>query len=734
MRCSGCGFCITVNPKSVSWKCNVCGSSMLLDAEDFLLHQYGAPGRDVRPEQVKMGVLVEEVLLNQEIALIEAPVGSGKSDGYGIPAFISASDKSKYVVLPTTRLGPKLSKDTKIKRRIVISTAKKNLQHQIAEKDLPYIRQRHGADVKIALFKGKSNYACRFKVDMLKDPDKEKMHAWLDKNKTEDITQYVGVRPPYFGDITAEDCIGSSCAYAQALGGKPPLCGYRRARQEAKDASIIVTNHHVVAQDLKLGPNRLLGAYTALIIDEAHQLPGSLRAAFSEHITQGAPSKLTRLIDRASIEGKFSSTLKMQWDAMFSNVSTYQGELKRDPFGKPAADAVATLDELRSVVTKQATEFGWVENPRDDEESSVSKLSEDEKMFLSNLLSIRKRCEALTSALRSSAEPDANTVIFATQEKQQRTVSVCPINTGPLVGPKLQLIPSIVLTSGTITLNNSFNEIKYQLGLNWSHYAEGTAKHPAKKINELILKTPFDYGKQAFLYTPTHMPMPVGETSPARGAYIAAVVEECARLIEASRGNAFILFTAKKDQEDVYAGLLNKGVTLPLILHSGDAETALQLFKNTPDSTLLGLKSFWEGVDIQGQKLQLVIIPKLPFSSPTDPVVRARTDKCVRELMEQEGMSEDKASKAAFRQVQIPQMLIDLRQGAGRLIRTKSDRGVLAILDPRIFTGTATRLPSPNQSVLNRNGYARDAIDAIGFTNQTIDFDLIAKGLKNWRK
>lgn len=705
---------------------------MLLDAEDFLLHQYGAPGRDVRPEQVKMGVLVEEALLNQEIALIEAPVGSGKSDGYGIPAFIAASDKSKYTVLPTTRLSGKLSKETKIKRRIVISTAKKNLQHQIAEKDLPFIKQRHGGDARIALFKGKSNYACRFRVDMLKDPDKEKMHAWLDKNTSEDLTQYTGQKPPYLADVTAEDCIGSSCAYAQSLGGKPPLCGYRRARQAAKDASIIVTNHHVVAQDLKLGPNRLLGLYTGLIIDEAHQLPASLRAAFSEHITQAAPTKLARLIDKASIAGSFAGTLKAQWDAMFSSVTASQGELKRDPFGRPAADAIATLGELYSVTTKQATEFGWVENPKDDEESPVSRLSEDEKMFLSNLLSIRKRCEALTSALKSSVEPDPNTVIFVTQEKQQRVVSVCPINTGPLVGPRLQLIPSIVLTSGTITINGSFNEIKHQLGLNWSSYADGSVKHPAKKINELILKNPFDYSKQAFLYTPTHMPMPVSETAPNRHAYIDALVTECARLIDASNGNAFVLFTSKKDQEDVYAGLLSKGLRQSLIMHAGDAETALQQFKNTPNSALLGLKSFWEGVDIQGQKLQLVIIPKLPFASPADPVVRARTDQCVKQLVA-EGMSEDAASKTAFRRVQIPQMLIDLRQGAGRLIRTKHDKGVLAILDPRIFTGTSSRLPNPNHSVLNRAGYAVEAIEAIGFTNQTTNFELIAKGLRSWK-
>lgn len=734
MRCSGCGFCITVNQKSVNWKCNVCGGGMLLDAEDFLLHQYGAPGRDVRPEQVKMGVLVEEVLFNQEIALIEAPVGSGKSDGYGIPAFIAASDKSKYKLLPTTRVSSTLAKDTKLKRRIVISTAKKNLQHQIAEKDLPFIKERHGGDARIALFKGKSNYACRFRVDMLKDPDKEKMHRWLDKNPAEDLTQYPGQKPIYFPDITAEECIGKSCAYAQSLGGKPPLCGYRRARQAAKDAAIVVTNHHVVAQDLKLGPNRLLGSYTALIIDEAHQLPGSLRAAFSEHITQGAPNKLARLIDKVSLAGSFAGTLKSQWDAMFANVQASQGELKRDPFGRPAADAVATLSELWDVTTKQAVEFGWVADPKEGEEDSpVSKLSDDEKLLLSSFLSIRKRCESLTSALRSAAEPDSNTVIFVTQEKQQRVVSVCPVNTGPLVGPRLQLIPSIVLTSGTITLNGSFNEIKYQLGLNWSAYAEGATKHPAKKINELILKNPFDYSRQAFLYTPTHMPMPVGETSPNRGAYISAVVDECARLIEASNGNAFVLFTAKKDQEDVYAGLLGKGLTQPLILHAGDAEVALQQFKNTPNSALLGLKSFWEGVDIQGQKLQLVIIPKLPFASPTDPVVRARTDQCIRELLA-EGVDEKDASKTAFRRIQIPQMLIDLRQGAGRLIRTKRDRGVLAILDPRIFTGSASIMPRPNHSPSGRYGYGKEAADAIGFNNQTIDFELIAKGLRSWNK
>jgi len=733
MRCVGCGFSMTVSDAPSTKACNACGKGLLFESDDFLLRQHGAPGRDVRLGQVEMGRMVEKVIREHSIAFIEAPVGSGKSDAYGVPAMIIAGRDSGYSLKNLKEKLPSKLADQKVVRpRIVISTAKKNLQHQIAEKDLPLIRRRHGEEsIGIALLKGKSNYACRLKADTALEPkDKIPFMNWLDSHPGEDLSDFVGKRPPYLFDVTAEDCVGKSCEYAYAEPGQEPKCGFWRSKLAAAKASILVTNHHVVAYDLRFGPGAILGPYTTLILDEAHQAPSSFRAAFSSSVSQNATTRLLRQIDSAGIGGGMDYAIRDAWKAMFAQLADTEGEIPRDPFGALGKESLTILSEILDESAKEASSLGWSSLPGWDITKTTGVA--DRKRLLA-VLSLKKNLERTAQTLNAAKEPSDNTVLYVnTTDKGHKKLTLAPISVGKLVGPKLQMIPSVILTSATMAINGKFDDAKYQMGLNWSSYHdEDGLPQTAKIIRELVLDTPFNYDKQALLYTPRHIPIPVGATSPDRPKYLAAVINECSRLIRVSNGNAFILFTSKQDLNDVHAGLLEDDLPQPMIVQEDDAASTLRAYMATPHSVLLGVKSFWEGVDVQGQKLQLVIILKLPFPPPTDPVLQARSRQLIAEQVAQ-GVSATTAQSAVFSRLQIPHMLTELRQGAGRLIRSKSDRGVLAILDSRMFTGNSKDNPLSNQA--GYRGYGKLVADATGFNRHVFDFEDISYVVTQWNE
>jgi len=675
-----------------------------------------------------MGRLVEKVIREHAVAFVEAPVGSGKSDAYGVPALLTVAKDSKYSIKGFTGTLPsRVAEQKTFKPRIVISTAKKNLQHQIAEKDLPYIRTRHGDGlIQISVLKGKSNYACRLKADTTLEPkDLREFTEWLDKNPSEDLGNFTGKRPPYMFDVTAEDCIGKSCKYAR--GGQ---CGYWNARQTAATASIIVTNHHVVAFDLRFGPCKVIGPYTTLILDEAHQAPASFRAAFSQGVSQNGVSRLVRQMDKAGIMGGLDTALKNAWKEMFDPLHSTEGEIPKDPFGSPGTETFEVMKELSVATQKEAEELGWSSKPDWDIED-IASLSDRDRIMA--ILALKKNTERTMSTLSLATDPGDNHVIYMTKsEKGHKKVTIAPISVGKLVGPKLQMIPSVIVTSATMAINGTFDDAKFQLGLNWASYndEDGAPKAP-KVIHELVLGTPFNYDKQAILYTPRHIPLPVGATSPDRERYVSALANECSRLIQASNGNAFVLFTAKQDLLDVHAALEEEGLPQPLIIQEDDAAATLRLFMSTPNSVLMGVKSFWEGVDVQGQKLQLVIITKLPFPALTDPVMQARSRQLIAEQVAQ-GVAPTTAQSAVFSKLQIPHMLTELRQGAGRLIRARTDKGVLAILDPRMFTGNSKDRPTPTQT--SYRGYGKLAADATGFRNHVFDFEVVQRVLAQWNE
>jgi len=688
---------------------------MAPDSDDYLLHGAGGLVKEVRLGQIEMGRLTERVLKDKNFAVVEGPVGIGKSFGYSVPAIQS-------------------------KKRIIISTAKKQLQHQLAYKDLPFLGERLEQAVTVALLKGKSNYACKVKGTSLAPNDAEQFFRWLDQSKNGDLTDWPGRKPAYWQDVTAEDCVGGKrCRFSKD-------CGYWRAKDQIKTAQIVVANHHVVAWDLRFGPQKLLGKYDALIVDEAHQAVSAFRGAYTKTVTPFSMKRVIKMGDRAGFNIGTYKALEDAWAAMFQEVKNAEGEIPGDPFGQAGDHAGKLLADLAIAVKKELAEHGASLADNEDDagyqpsparDSAWQAMDAQERDYVASLEMLAKAVDRPREALTAICAPDTNTVLYVnTTEKGHKIVNAAPVNIGSLVGPKLQMIDTVILTSATIAVNGSFADIKSQLGLTMpvKEYDDagvptGELK-PKRQIEELVLQSPFDYSSQAVLYTPWNMPMPVGTGKfevEQRAKYISAISQECKRLIKASNGNAFVLFTSAQDMKDVHAALLAEELETPLIVQAEDAESTLREYMRTPRSVILGLKSFWEGVDVVGDKLRLVIIVKLPFPMVSDPVIKARSRAIVAEGVAA-GQSEQTAERGVFQSVQIPGMLTDLRQGSGRLIRSKADKGVLAVLDPRIWTGNGKQLPIVGQK--DYRGYGGLCVAAIGFGNRTADFNFVTKYFK----
>lgn len=724
MKCV-CGYYVPAPKVNSDRLCEVCGQPLALDIEDMLLYGHNGLVKSVRPGQVEMGKLVDRLINENASGIIEGPVGIGKSFAYMLPAMLSG-------------------------KRILISTAKKQLQHQLYH-DAPQLAHHiEKPGLQTALLKGKSNYACLLRSDDIPDPDaREKVQNWLrNQAETGDIVEamafYGGRRPKFWFDITAEDCIGASCRLTK-------MCGYWRAKQQAKVAQVVIANHYVTAFDLRFGPFKLLPKYDVLVIDEAHQAPQAFRQAFAASVTPFVSMRILKAIDKCGLNTGHEKRLEDVWKEMFKRVESIDGEIPKDPFTDAGDEAIEILQAINKAATDGINDAGGkvsVTSGEDDDEEAPSGTKDYGAIV--NFTMLKKHLDRALGALRSAKEPDQNTVVYITTSpgpNKYKTVNVAPISVGSLIGSKLQQVPTVIVTSATITVNGNFDDIKKQLGMDYERQqanqpaptgpvtmaqAAGTVV-PTKAVETMVLESPFDYRRQAVLYTPKHIPLPVSGgsgnfVSDERSKYLNALTSEIARLLRASDGNAFILFSATSDAREVRERLEEEDLKgVHLIEQGDDAEAAFAEFKKTPRSAILGLKSFWEGVDVQGDKLRLVIITKLPFPMPSDPVIQARSRQEKKAAVER-GIAEREADGLVFRMIMIPQMITDLRQGAGRLIRSVTDRGVLAILDARVWTGSAKQ--APKLTDVSYRGYGATVVNALGFSQKTSDFTNVSKFLE----
>lgn len=642
-------------------------------ALDFLSDPRLGLVRERREPQLRMAKSVEDVLANGGVYLVEGPVGCGKTFAYLTPALLAAG------------------------RKVVIATAKKQLQDQVYEKDLPAIARvidpetlkkvlrggpENAPQLLCSVLKGKSNYVCQHQAkDYLQDAA---FRQFLQESQYGDFADYAGQVPPYLAKATAEECIGRVCDLSQT-------CGFIRLKDNVAQSRMVVINHHLLGLDMALGLGKLVGgAYTVLVVDEAHKLVEGIRNAFTVRVAEKSIERLHGLMSRTSwIERAPINAAKPVWGNLFDGLENKHyrdAHLREIPvFPRGVEDAVAALGLIENDLNGIMENYGIEVDASDpDVHTAIANADcmDDTKHHLALVGRARRRVDEMGEALEimqgrvkaiKGEDPEdyemrkdrilANRFVSGEYtDANGFTLECAPINVGGLVRHYLEKVPAVILTSATLEVLGSFDHLLNVIGV------------PASKTE--VLPTTFNYATQGFLYVPRDLPHRL-RTAEDYPDVLKRRIERCVDLCRLSQGGAFVLTTAN-DELDLFTSALKAAFPGRVFAqghaknaHDGQAATVLERFLATPDSILVGSKTFWEGVDVPGEQLRLVVIAKLPFPIYTDPVIKAREKAAGKEN--------------AFRTVQMVDMLTDLRQGAGRLIRAKTDRGVVAILDSRVW-------------------------------------------------
>lgn len=586
------------------------------------------PLYEERSQQVAMSQGIWEALHTRKILLVEAGTGTGKTLAYLIPAILSGL-------------------------KVVVSTGTKNLQEQIFYKDIPFLQQVLPRKVKACYMKGRQNYLCLWRLQRLRHHPSlpglidsawmQRLERWAEETPTGDRAELADLSDDasVWSEVctTSESCLGQRCEFYTP-------CFITRMRQEAAAADVIIVNHHLLFADLALKESsygEVIPRYDAVIIDEAHHIEEVATQYFGmgistyriEELARDAEREIRALKLEASPPEHTISLLLQRSGALFRLLES-RGDRQRlapnrTPKGFPKA--AADLGDTLALLGIQ------LENIKDATEG---------------VLSCAQRAAVLAAEVEFvTAMDNPRYVYWAEQRGRGIFLQASPIDVAEELQERLfSLDRPMILTSATLATGQTFDFIKARLGI--------------PEASELLLDSPFEYASQALLYLPAEIP------DPRAPGFIASAAEEIRRLLLLSDGRAFVLFTSFRVMHAVYERLVGE---LPFTcLRQGDAPRGLLLdeFKADIHSVLFATNSFWQGVDVQGEALSCVIIDKLPFAAPSEPVVEARID-AIRE-----------AHGNPFLEYQVPAAIITLKQGLGRLIRTKQDRGVLAILDSRL--------------------------------------------------
>jgi ATP-dependent DNA helicase DinG len=593
------------------------------------------PGYRLRKQQVEMAHAVLGAIEQSSILIAEAGTGTGKTFAYLVPALTHGG-------------------------KVIISTGTKTLQDQLFNRDIPMVRKALSAPVTVALLKGRANYIChhhleRAKVDGRFESPGDVVHLATidsyarvsksgDRSGLAEVPEDASVWPSVTS--TRENCLGGDCAYHSK-------CFVLEARKQALEADVVVVNHHLFFADLVLrdeGAGELLPACNTVIFDEAHQLPETASLFFGDNVSSNQLVELgrdTRL--EAATSAASAGGLTETAHAVEKAARDLRLQFPREAGRK-------TYDQAHEVV---------------DFASALERIEETLRELIVQLEAQAEHSEALhhlwerATALLAMIEEwrdedDAERVrwleVFAGSVHLNSTpLSVADIFRNQLTGnPR-----AWIFTSATLSVRQSFSHYQAQLGL--------------EAAETMAWDSPFDYKNQALLYVPADMP------DPNSNGYTEAVVSAALPLIEAAAGRTFFLFTSlramRAAREHLLLGMRTAGVDYPVMMQGdGSRSELLERFRHLGNAILLGSQSFWEGVDVRGEALSLVIIDRLPFAPPDDPVLAARISKITRE------------GRNAFMEYQLPEAAINLKQGAGRLIRDETDRGALMICDPRLIS------------------------------------------------
>ena len=590
------------------------------------------PGFLPRAQQVAFADAVARTIASRGQLIAEAGTGTGKTFAYLVPALLSGG-------------------------KVIISTGTKTLQDQLFQRDLPTVRAALNVAVTTALLKGRANYICHYHLE--RTTKEGRLDSRTEVRYLRDITRFakhsssgdkaalstVPENASVWGDVTStrDNCLSTECPnYAE--------CFVMKARKEALQADVVVVNHHLFFADVMLkdeGVTELLPVCNTVIFDEAHQLPDTATLFFGDQISNAQLQELTRDATAAVLtEAPEARELVDQLGALLLAGKQFRLAIDRPP-GKYAHAAM------------RHAEFA----------AELGKLSALAGQLAKNLGQHAERGEVLAACARRATELDARLARWngASDDAHIRWLDVTQtgwqLHTSPLSIATIfeqQIANSAkawIFTSATLAVNGDFSHYRHEMGLAWADAA--------------CWASPFDYAKQALLYVPANMPVP------NQSAHTEAVIAAALPVLKASAGRAFLLFTSLRALDRAQALLRDAfardGLEFPILVQGEGSRTELlDRFRFLGNAVLLGSQSFWEGVDVRGEALSVVVIDKLPFAPPDDPVLQARLDY----LAKQGGNP--------FFDYQVPQAAISLKQGAGRLIRSETDRGVLMICDPRL--------------------------------------------------
>lgn len=588
------------------------------------------PGFRPRSAQIEMASGVAAAVEQRSSLVVEAGTGTGKTFAYLIPALLAGA-------------------------RVLVSTGTRTLQDQLFAKDVPLVAGAVGRAARIALLKGRSNYLCVNRLSRelaqgvlegvaARDPMLARIEAWSRATRTGDLAEVPGLTDAHPAWVrvtsTRDNCLGQRC---------PDFAGCHlvAARREAQAADLVIVNHHLLLADLALkedGFGDLLGSADAIILDEAHQIPELATQFFgqqfgsrqAEHLVADARAALARL----GLPG--------------TGIATATREVE------------SAIGALLAALPRNAARIAWEESGVDVESFALA-LAAALRGLESQLDAASAEPPVQHCARRAAALADAlDRVATGTDDEGLRTaesngrtfgLGFLPFDVSERFAAMLAARPvAWIFTSATLAVGDDFGHFTGRLGL--------------AGVPTLRIPSPFDYEHQALLYLPEALP------DPASAGYTDAVVRACIPLLEASRGGAFLLFTSHRALARAAALLRacwDEVGDYPLLVQGeGPRERLLRDFRDSGNAILLGTSSFWEGVDVKGRALRLVVIEKLPFASPEEPMVKARIDHIRRR------------GDNPFGEFQLPTAVLALKQGVGRLIRSEDDRGVIAICDPRL--------------------------------------------------
>ena len=601
------------------------------------------PGFRFRSQQLAMAQAIARTIAARGQLVAEAGTGTGKTFAYLAPALLYGG-------------------------KVIVSTGTKTLQDQLFERDLPLVRDALAVPVTVALLKGRANYVCHHHLERAAREDRlpsrddvrhlPKIVAFArasergDRAELADVPENATIWP--LVTSTRDNCLGQNCAHHAD-------CFVLKARREALDADVVVVNHHLFFADVMLrdeGVSELLPNCNTVILDEAHQLPDTATLFFGEQVAAGQLGELAR---DAEVTAR---TAARDVPALPDAATELAPAIRRlrlaagDQPVKLARDAAMgragfaeALDGLAAALDRLATELSHFAE-RGEELASVAQRAEAAARQVA-------RWRDGSDAIPDSPEEAQAWIRWIDVTPHGFQLQASPLSVASLMRRQVEASARAwIFTSATLAVGRDFSHYTSQLGL--------------EQAQTGAWESPFDYATQALLYVPRGLP------APNTPAHTDAVVDAALPLLAASGGRAFLLFTSLRAlaqaRERLAAALARDGHAFPLLVQGeGSRSELLVRFRELGNAVLLGSASFWEGVDVPGDALSLVVIDKLPFAPPDDPLLAARLDH----LREEGGNP--------FMDWQLPQAVIALKQGAGRLIRTETDRGVLAICDPRLI-------------------------------------------------